>query len=267
MDTVFHASEGERKSPEQQSVLVDYDIYIMKPAERILYILMAAAFIFAVGFIFYHSIILSFLLTPLAFLYPRMRTRQIIAKRKNELNLQFKDLLYSLSSSMSAGKSIESSFKEATKDLQILYPNPDTYIIQEVEYIVRKIGMNETVENALEDLAKRSGLEDIQNFFDVFSTCKRTGGNLVSVMRNTSNIINDKIEIKEEINTLLASKKFEQKILSLMPIFMIIILSTTTGDYMSPVFDTPIGKLVMTVAMILISAAYFISSKIMNINV
>ena len=29
---------------------------------------------------------------------------------------------------------------------------------------------------------------------------------MVSVMRNTSNIINDKIEIKEEINTMLSSK-------------------------------------------------------------
>jgi len=46
--------------------------------------------------------------------------------------------------------------------LCILYPDPDTYIIREVEYIVRRLEMNETIEDALEDLAKRSHLEDIQ---------------------------------------------------------------------------------------------------------
>lgn len=148
-----------------------------------------------------------------------------------------------------------------------MYPSPETYIIQEVEYIVRRIEMNETIESALEDLSIRSHLEDIENFIDVFKTCKRTGGNMVSVMRNTSNIINDKIEIKEEINTMLSSKKFEQKVLSIMPVFIIALLSVTTEDYMAPVFNTPIGRIVMTIAMVVIVAGYFISAKIMDINV
>jgi len=134
-------------------------------------------------------------------------------------------LLYSISASLTAGKSVETAFRE-------------------VEYIVRRLEMNETIEDALEDLAKRSHLEDIQNFTDVL-TCKRTGGNLVNVIRNSTNIINDKIEIKEEINTLLAAKKFEQKVLSVMPFIMILILSLTTEDYMAPVFDTIVGRIVI----------------------
>jgi len=175
--------------------------------------------------------------------------------------LQFKDLLYSISASLTAGKSVETAFKEALNDLCILYPDPDTYIIREVEYIVRRLEMNETIEDALEDLAKRSHLEDIQNFTDVFKTCKRTGGNLVNVIRNSTNIINDKIEIKEEINTLLAAKKFEQKVLSVMPFIMILILSLTTEDYMAPVFDTIVGRIVMTFAIIIIAIGYFVSRK------
>jgi len=44
-------------------------------------------------------------------------------KRKSELNLQFKDLLYSISASLTAGKSVETAFKEALNDLCILYPD------------------------------------------------------------------------------------------------------------------------------------------------
>lgn len=252
---------------QRQSTLIDYDVYVMKPLEKTLYILLAAAAIFTIGFIFYHNIILSLLLTPFALFYPKMRTKEIIEKRKNELNLQFKDMLYSLSSSLTAGKSVESSFRDILNDLSILYPNPETNIIQEVEYIIRRIEMNETIEDALDDLSQRSHLEDIQNFTDVFKTCKRTGGNLVNVIRNSSNIINDKIEIKEEINTLLSSKKFEQKVLSAMPILMIVLLSVTAADYMAPVFEKLIGRVVMTFAIIIIVVGYLISSKIMKIKV
>ena len=56
----------EEKDVQNQNVLIDYDVYIMKPAEKLLYILLAAAVLFTIGFIFYQNIILSLLLTPFA---------------------------------------------------------------------------------------------------------------------------------------------------------------------------------------------------------
>lgn len=259
--------EPQEVVPENSNNLPDYDVYVMSLKERIMYILLAAVVIYIVSFIFYQSFIISFAVSFLGLLYPKIRTKEIIGKRKNELNLQFKDMLYSLSSSLSAGKSVESSFKEVLKDLSIIYPDNNAFIIKEVEYIVRKIEMNETIEAALEDFANRSHLEDIENFVDVFKTSKRAGGNIVEIIKNTSNIITDKIEVKEEIDTLLSSRKFEQKVLALMPIFLILFLSASSKDYMYPIFNTLAGRLVMTVALILIVIAYFISKKIMNIEI
>ncbi|MCX7921650.1 MAG: type II secretion system F family protein [Clostridia bacterium] len=247
--------------------LTDYNVYIMSSKEKLGYIALAAAVIFTVGFIFYHSIILSALLFPLALLYPKMRTKEIIIKRKNNLNLQFKDMLYSLSASLSAGKSVESAFKDVLKDLSIIYPDPETDILREVEILVRKIEMNETLESVLSDFAARSHLEDIENFVDVFQTCKRTGGNIVEIIKNTSNIINDKIEIKQEIDTLLAQRKFEQKVLNVMPIGLILLLSLTTSDYMAPIFNTLAGRIAITFSMILLVISYAISKKIMDIKI
>ncbi|AEV69401.1 type II secretion system F family protein [Acetivibrio clariflavus] len=252
---------------ETGSNLPDYNMYVMSVRERIMYILLAAVVIYIVSFIFYQNLFISLAASFLALLYPKVRTKEIIEKRKNELNLQFKDMLYSLSSSLSAGKSVESSFKEVLKDLSIIYPDSNAFIIKEVEYIVRKIEMNETIEAALEDFANRSHLEDIENFVDVFKTSKRAGGNIVEIIKNTSNIITDKIEVKEEIDTLLSARKFEQKVLTLMPVFLILFLSTSSKDYMYPIFNTLAGRFVMTVALILILAAYFISKKIMNIKI
>ena len=73
--------------------------------------------------------------------------------------------------------------------------------------------MNENIESILKDFAERSGIEEIQHFADVFGF-KRTGGNLVEIIRTTTRMISERIEIKQEIETSLAAKRQEQRILS-----------------------------------------------------
>ncbi|MCX7710836.1 MAG: pilus assembly protein TadB [Clostridia bacterium] len=245
----------------------DYNAYIMSVREKLIYITAAAAVSYAIGFVFYHSHLLSLMLCPFALGYPKIRTLEIIEKRKSKLNFQFKDMIYSLSSSLTAGKSVESAFRDVLKDLAILYPDRETDIIIEVETILRKIEMNETVESALADFAARSHLEDIENFADVFYTCKRTGGNIIEIIRNTSSIISDKIEIRNDIDTLLAARKFEQKVLNVMPVLMVVLLSFSAADYIAPIFNTWTGRVAMTISISLLVAAFFISRKIMDIKI
>ncbi len=246
--------------------MIDYDSYAIPVKMKILYASGAALAVFAVAYLFYRSILLSVLLCPLGIFYLKYKRKQIILKRRYELNLQFKDLLTSLSSSLSAGKALENAFSNALEDLLVLYPNDDAYIIRETSVIIHKLSLNTAVEEAISDLAKRSKLEDIMNFSDVIHICKRTGGNLIDAIKNASGIISDKIEMKQEIETLLTSRRFEQKILNIMPAAMILILSLTAQDYIEPVFTTVQGRLAMTFCLFLLMISYFLSSKIMNIK-
>lgn len=247
--------------------LTDYDEYHMNKKEKIMYILLAMAVISLIAYIFYHNVAISVLMSSLGFLYPQIKRREIIEKRKYELNLQFKEMLYSLSASLNAGKSVEMSFREVLSDLSVTYIDPETDILFEVNIITRKLEMNETIESALTDFAERSHLDDITNFADVFKTCKRTGGNIIEIIRNTSNIINDKIGIKEEINIILSERKLEQRVLNLLPIFMMVLLTLTVPEYISPVFTELTGIIAMTVSIAFLAIAFIISRKIIRIIV
>lgn len=248
----------------------------MSKNERIFNIILAAIILFGVGCVFYAPIqffsrnwFLPALLSLFAFKWPRIRIKQIVEKRKADLSVQFKDLLYSLSSSLTAGRSVESGLKEALNDLRIIYADENAYIIQEIGYIVRGIEMNETVEHMFEQFAERAHIEDIENFADIFKTCKRTGGDIVQVIRSTSQVIGEKIEIQQEISTIIVGKKFEFKVLMLTPVFLILLLTYSSPDYMEPVFNFKyvIGPFVMTVAIGLFGLAYFVGTKIMRIEV
>lgn len=247
--------------------LTDYNVYIMSKKEKIFYTSVAMLVLFVVGFIFYHNIILSLLLMLLGIKFPDIRTVQIIEKRKKQLTVQFKDMLYSLSSALSVGKSVEMGLRDCLKDLEIIYPDKSTDIIVEIEYILRGIGMNATTESMFQQFADRAHIEDVENFVDVFVTCKRTGGDIIEVIRSTSNTIGEKIEIKQEIDTVISGKKYEFQFLMIMPIAMVLILSTTAADYMLPVFTTVVGRIMMTIAIGIFIIAYFVGSKIMRIEI
>ncbi len=246
--------------------MIDYNEYAIPMKMKLVYALSAAAVVFAVSYMFYRSVIISMIISPLGIFYLKYKRKQIIHKRKSELNLQFKDLLISLSTSLSAGKPLEKSFVGALSDLYVLYPSEDAHIVRETKIIINKLSLNVSIEDAISDFADRSDIDDIKSFSDVIIICKRTGGNLVEAIKNSSRIISEKIEMTQEIETLLSSRKFEQKILNITPIAMIFILSTTAGEYIKPVFITTTGRIAVTMCLVLLTVAYLISNRIMNIK-
>ncbi|GKX30627.1 hypothetical protein SH1V18_31070 [Vallitalea longa] len=247
--------------------LINYNVYHMEIKEKIKYSVMAIAVVYLLCILFYDNLIIAIILSSIGLLYPKYKKNDLIKKRKKELRLQFKEAIYALSSSLGAGQSIESAFKSVLNDLRILYPDPDTYIILEFEYIVRKIEMNETIEDAIDEFAYRASIDDITNFANVFVTAKRTGGNIISIIRYTSNVISEKIEIQNEIEVLVSSKQFEQKILSLLVPAMIVYLQIASPGYLDVMYTTIGGRILMTVCLMLFVVSYKIGKKITDIEV
>ena len=252
---------------ETASGYYNYNDYIMPWPEKILAAAAAMLAVFCAAYVFFRSVPICAAASPLGLFYVPHRRKRQTAKRRDALKSQFRDMLYSLSSSLMAGKTMEMALREVRGDLEILYPDPETAILYEVDIILRRILLNETIDAALGDLAERSGIEDIESFCGVLATCRKMGGNLVEIVKNTTNILGDKMEIKNEIDVLLAQRKFEKNVLNVMPVGLVIVLSLTAKDYIEPVFTTVLGKLVMAAAIGLIALAWLISGKIMNIDV
>lgn len=243
-----------------------YDKYKYSKLEWLLYASTGAAAMALIGWIFYRSIVLTIICSIAGIFYPQIKKKQLIEKRRNLLRLQFKDMLYYLGASMSAGKSVEQAFMQTHKTLQNLYPGEKADIVNESNLIVKRLQMNENIETILKDFAARSGVEEIQHFADVFSVCKRTGGNLVEVIRTTARMIGERIETRQEIETSLTAKKQEQRILSISSVLMVLFISTVGGDFMDPMFVTVPGRVIMTISLMLMCLGIIISNRIMDIK-
>lgn len=269
-----------RPDPEEQSLpkhikptsfsdeLIDYRTYKYSKKEYLFLVIFIGIFLFFIGYLFYQSLIMSLLFSSLGFFLPKLYLPRKVQKRKDELSFQFQQALFSLSSSLVAGRSIENAFIEVVKDLYLIYPDKDTMIIKEFEHINKRVANREPVEIPLKSFSDRADIEDIRNFTDVFITCKRTGGDLVEVIRRTSTMISEKLEIKQEISVMVSQKKFESNIIAVIPFFIVGFLTYSSPDYMEPLYSwANLGPIVMTISLAFILFAVWLCQKIMNIKV
>ncbi|NLK73416.1 MAG: pilus assembly protein TadB [Clostridiales bacterium] len=251
----------------KNNLSVNYNIYIYAPKEKALIILKSAFVLYIAAFIFYQNIFLALLFSGLSVFSPKLFEKSLIEKRKAELNLQFKDALYSLSSLIAAGKQMPQAIKETEKNLRLIYQEK-AYIIKEFNYMIKRIEeTNESVEDILLDFALRTGIEDIINFADIYIACRTTGGDLESVINKTSQVILEKINIRQEIDTIMAQKKYEALILTAMPFIIILFLTFISPGYLDRMYTTLSGRLIMTIGLTAIGAAYLWGQKITDIEV
>jgi len=269
IDKPRKAKKKKQKEPRkyQPGEPVWYDYYYMTKQEFLLYSLLGALGVGVIGFIFYRSSILTVLVMPLGLLFPRYMNKVLIARRKKQLMLQFKDMLYSLSSAVSSGSSIENAVEVTLRDMQQQYGEEGVDIVQELELMVSKLRVNQNIEDVFADFGQRSGIEDISNFANIFEISKRTGGNLVDIIRQTSNIITEKIDVKLEMDTMLSGKKMEQKVLTIIPIVMVFVLTEATGGFMDVIFTTIPGRITATIVLAIIAVGFFWSKKITDIEI
>jgi tight adherence protein B len=187
-------------------------------------------------------------------------------KRKSELRRQFQDMIDSLASALTAGYSIEKSFYEAHRDMLKLYGR-DSLITRELEYFFSMLEAGTQPEVILSDFAKRADVEDITDFSEIFILAKRNGGDFNGIIRKTVNMMKEKDETEKEIQVILTGRKYEQKLMCIIPLGIILYLRISSGDFMSVLYHNGIGIAVMTLCLSVYIASYLISGKMIDIRV
>lgn len=264
---LFQIKTGRRlRAAGGDPVRPDYHVYHCLPKETAQILLMYLALIFVISFFFYNSPWAALIFLPPGYLFLRYQIKEKGAKRRKKLLYDFREALNSLAVSIRAGYSVENAFREAAGDLAST-AGEDSDITREWRYMAGRIRLAEPVEPLLCDFAARSGVEDIENFAAVFSAAKRMGGNMGAVIRDAAESIQGRIEVEREIETSLASKRFEQRIMTVMPAGIIVYMRLGSPGFLDIMYTTLFGRLVMTVCLVLYGAAVWWSRKIVAIEV
>lgn len=244
----------------------DYERYDFSLKEWIIYLSLGILIDAIVSFLFYRSLVAFAVFLPAVAFFIKYEKKCLCKKRKKELTDQFREAIMAISASLGAGYSIENAFIEAANDLGTLYGSEEM-IIMEFQHIVGRMASNETLESILQDFADRSGIDDIQDFVDVFVTAKKSGGDMVSIIRRSVEHIGEKIDVLREIDTLMSAKKMEQNIMSTIPFLIILYLNLSTSGFLNVLYGNITGIVIMSGCLGLYLFAFFMAQKIVNIEV
>ena len=217
------------------------------------------------AYTFYRSAIAFLVMLPFLVFYMKWKKAQFMQRQKELLGIQFKEILHSLLAGIQAGYSIENAFCNAYGDIKLLY-GEDAILAKELLLINKSLRNNCNVEDLVMDLAHRSHHPDIMEFAEVFQATKRSGGNLPSMMKTTSEILSAKMEVKRKISTVISSKKMEQNIMNVVPFGIMLYINASSPGFFDVLYHNVTGILIMTILLMVYLAAYFLAEKILRIE-
>ena len=245
---------------------MDYKRYRLSKKEAAIVILESIAISVLISKLFFDSF-WGMTASPAILLIMWKKTiEQKLEERNKKVAMEFQTMLKNVSSSLLAGFSLENAFVEAEKELKQMY-GEKSYMFLELQNINKKVGVNIPLEEPLEDLAERTGMEDIYNFIDILSFAKRAGGNFVEIIDNTINKMWAKYETAREIDVAISAKKLEQKVMSVIPVVLLAYMKLTSAEYMSVLYGNVAGVLFMTVCLLAYGGAIYLAGKILQIKV
>lgn len=226
-------------------------------------VLLWAAGTLLVGWLFYNRlpglIPAAFAGAYIAGVYLRYADRRR-QKRRRE---QFRRLLLSIETALEAGYSLENALSVARNDLALVYSEKEEICVFAAEF-GRKTTLGAPVWQVFREYADQVEIEEAEEFSQVLRIQQRTGGDLIRTVRRAAARLQESLELQQEIEKTLSEKLLEQRIMSLMPSFMLIYMRLMNGTYLTPLYQGLGGAVIMTFALALNIAADMLADRMLR---
>lgn len=274
MSNIFAPSESEavqvHKAAEPKVRRITLPNYSASPSgllDHILAFLIGFAAGFAVLFIFYRLIVVSIaggVLVGVVYIF--VAEQNAIQKRKSRLRVQFFDLLEAMSVAMRAGNPMLKALQSAREDLVMIYQESSDIIV-ELDVIILKFNNAVPLSKSFSDFAERSGLEDIESFASIYATIEGKSSRADEIIKETQQIIADKMEIEMEIDTMMTAAKSEVNIMLFMPLVILGVIGYAGAGFMDTIYTTLVGRIVATGGLVVFIISFILARKFSNVKV
>lgn len=218
------------------------------------------------SWLFYDSLKAGIFLIP--FLWLWMRECRVKREQKAEERFQkmFREWILLLSSSLSAGYSVENALGQSYKELEMMFPGGGI-MLEELKGMLAGSENNQRPEVLFREFAERHPVEEVKSFVEVFCAARLSGGSLNAVIQNTAAQMAEIMDTKREITTLLASRVYEQQIMTVMPAAVLLYVRIGSGEFLEGLYHNPAGILVATICLMIYLFAYLLGKRMVQFEI
>jgi tight adherence protein B len=203
------------------------------------------------------------ILTALAlggFCLPQAIVKLLQAQRKLRFASQLPDALILVASSIRSGY----SFLRAIQVVADQMPAP---ISEEFARIIKETNLGGSLEASFRNVLKRVPSYDLDLVITAVLIQMQVGGNLADIMDTIAETIRERVKLQREIAALTAEGRLSGIVCFLMPVFLAVVMTLLNPEYMSPLYNTPIGLAMLLGAFILQVIGGLIIKKMLAVDV
>jgi tight adherence protein B len=206
------------------------------------------------------SLLLSLAVAVFVPFVVRAFLKRELARRRRNFAEQLPDNLQVLSSALRAGHSFVGALSVVVNDA----PEPAK---SEFGRVVADEQLGVPIENALRVVVERMENRELEQVALVAALQRSTGGNTAEVLDRVTETIRERFELRRTVQTLTAQGRMSRWVLTLLPLVLLLVISLVNPGYVSVMYDSTAGRILLVLAGICVTGGSFVIKRIVDIKV
>ena len=183
-----------------------------------------------------------------------------VRKTRAKFNEQLADNLDVLAGALRTGHAVMGA-------LAVMVESADEPSQTEFRRVLHDEQLGVPLEDALMVMARRMESYDAEQVAMVMRLQRESGGNTAEVLDRVAETIRGRMELRRLVDVLTAQAKISRWILTSLPIFVLVMLMMSGGDYLDPMFGSTAGIIALVMGGVLVLIGSFWIKKIAKLDV
>jgi tight adherence protein B len=186
--------------------------------------------------------------------------RRRVNRQRRHFVDQLPDNMQVIASAMRAGHSFAGALAVVVDDA----PEPTR---RELQRVIADERLGIPLDVAMATAVRRMDSKDLEQVALVAVLQRETGGNTAEVLDRVTQTVRARLALRRMVASLTAQGRMSRWVLTAIPVFLLVMLSLINPVYMSPLYTTPVGRALLIVCALMVTAGSLVIKKIVDIKV
>jgi tight adherence protein B len=198
--------------------------------------------------------------TIFGFFLPMLLVKHYRRRRIKKFNAQLVDALQAMANAFKAGLTFQQSIEQVSRDAM-------PPLQQEFGLFVKEAKLGVPLEEALNNMSRRVGSDDLELVSTATNISRQLGGNMAEMYETLSGTIRERFRLEGKIDALTAQGKLQGWVVSAMPLLLGVVLNYMRPDLMQPMLDHLFGYVLVLAIIVMEILGILIIRRITNIDI
>jgi len=181
------------------------------------------------------------------------------SQERNKLDRQAASAFEMLANGLRAGYSIPQAIALVARQS----PRPTATEFATAE---RELTLGSSLADCLARLADRTALADYRLVSIVIWIQSEVGGNLPVVLDAVVATLRERMELRDQVAAVTAQQRMASMVLSLLPLGVLLLFMAVDRTFVDPMFTQTVGRVMLTIAAMLLGAGWFFMRAVSKVE-